>query len=52
LDRCTIHLDIDARKLADHYSADVGIWGDAGASLDALLHAMGAQTEAPPLPSS
>lgn len=34
-----IRIDIDATKLADHYAADVGIWGDACASLDALLQA-------------
>jgi 5-guanidino-2-oxopentanoate decarboxylase len=32
-----IRIDIDATKLADHYAADVGIWGDACGSLDALL---------------
>jgi thiamine pyrophosphate-dependent acetolactate synthase large subunit-like protein len=32
-----IRIDIDATKLADHYAADVGIWGDARASLEALL---------------
>ena len=32
-----IRIDIDAAKLADHYAADVGIWGDAVASLDALI---------------
>jgi len=31
-----IRIDIDATKLADHYAADVGIWGDAAASLAAL----------------
>ncbi len=31
-----IRIDIDPTKLADHYAADVGIWGDACASLDAL----------------
>jgi 5-guanidino-2-oxopentanoate decarboxylase len=35
-----IRIDLDATKLADHYAADVGIWGDAGASLDALLQAL------------
>jgi 5-guanidino-2-oxopentanoate decarboxylase len=34
-----IRIDIDATKLADHYAADVGIWGDARASLEALLQA-------------
>jgi thiamine pyrophosphate-dependent acetolactate synthase large subunit-like protein len=34
-----IRIDIDASKLADHYAADVGIWGDALATLDALLRA-------------
>jgi len=34
-----IRIDIDPTKLADHYAADVGIWGDATASLDALLQA-------------
>ena len=35
-----IRIDIDATKLADHYAADVGIWGDATASLDALVQAL------------
>jgi 5-guanidino-2-oxopentanoate decarboxylase len=35
-----IRIDIDATKLADHYAADVGIWGDAAASLDALIRAL------------
>jgi 5-guanidino-2-oxopentanoate decarboxylase len=35
-----IRIDIDATKLADHYAADVGIWGDAVASLDALVRAL------------
>ena len=35
-----IRIDIDATKLADHYAADVGIWGDAGASLDGLVQAL------------
>jgi 5-guanidino-2-oxopentanoate decarboxylase len=35
-----IRIDVDATKLADHYAADVGIWGDAAASLDALLQAL------------
>jgi 5-guanidino-2-oxopentanoate decarboxylase len=35
-----IRIDIDATKLADHYAADVGIWGDASASLDALVRAL------------
>jgi 5-guanidino-2-oxopentanoate decarboxylase len=34
-----IRIDIDATKLADHYAADVGIWGDAAASLDAVVEA-------------
>ena len=34
-----IRIDIDATRLADHYAADVGIWGDACASLDALIKA-------------
>jgi len=34
-----IRIDIDATKLADHYAADVGIWADARAGLDALLQA-------------
>jgi thiamine pyrophosphate-dependent acetolactate synthase large subunit-like protein len=37
-----IRIDIDSTKLADHYAADVGIWGDASASLDALLQAFAA----------
>jgi 5-guanidino-2-oxopentanoate decarboxylase len=32
-----IRIDIDSTRLADHYAADVGIWGDAAASLDALI---------------
>jgi 5-guanidino-2-oxopentanoate decarboxylase len=35
-----IRIDMDATKLADHYAADVGIWGDAAASLDALVPAL------------
>jgi 5-guanidino-2-oxopentanoate decarboxylase len=35
-----IRIDMDATKLADHYAADVGIWGDAVASLDALIQAL------------
>jgi 5-guanidino-2-oxopentanoate decarboxylase len=35
-----IRIDVDATKLADHYAADVGIWGDAAASLDALVQAL------------
>jgi 5-guanidino-2-oxopentanoate decarboxylase len=35
-----IRIDIDATKLADHYAADVGIWGDASTSLDALVRAL------------
>jgi 5-guanidino-2-oxopentanoate decarboxylase len=31
-----IRIDIDATRLADHYAADVGIWGDARASLEAI----------------
>lgn len=31
-----IRVDVDPGKLADHYAADVGIWGDARSSLDAL----------------
>jgi 5-guanidino-2-oxopentanoate decarboxylase len=38
-----IRIDIDATKLADHYAADVGIWGDASASLDALVQALADQ---------
>jgi 5-guanidino-2-oxopentanoate decarboxylase len=36
-----IRIDIDSAKLADHYAADVGIWGDAAVSLDALCQALG-----------
>src|SRR5882724_1858205 len=32
-----IRIDIDSTKLADHYAADIGIWGEACASLEALL---------------
>jgi 5-guanidino-2-oxopentanoate decarboxylase len=35
-----IRIDVDATKLADHYAADVGIWGDAAASLGALVQAL------------
>ena len=35
-----IRIDIDPTKLADHYAADVGIWGDAAASLDALISSL------------
>jgi 5-guanidino-2-oxopentanoate decarboxylase len=35
-----IRVDIDATKLADHYAADVGIWGDARASLEAITRAL------------
>jgi thiamine pyrophosphate-dependent acetolactate synthase large subunit-like protein len=35
-----IRIDSDATRLADHYAADVGIWGDAAASLEALLQAL------------
>jgi 5-guanidino-2-oxopentanoate decarboxylase len=35
-----IRIDIDATKLADHYAADVGIWGDAQASLEAITKAI------------
>jgi 5-guanidino-2-oxopentanoate decarboxylase len=35
-----IRIDMDATKLADHYAADVGIWGDAVASLGALVRAL------------
>jgi 5-guanidino-2-oxopentanoate decarboxylase len=35
-----IRIDVDATKLADHYAADVGVWGDAAASLGALVQAL------------
>src|SRR3569833_799819 len=35
-----IRIDIDPTILADHYAADVGIWGDAAASLDALIQTL------------
>jgi 5-guanidino-2-oxopentanoate decarboxylase len=35
-----IRIDIDPTKLADHYAADIGIWGDAAASLDALISSL------------
>jgi len=35
-----IRIDIDATRLADHYAADVGIWGDAAASLNALFESL------------
>ena len=48
-----IRIDVDATKLADHYAADVGIWGDARASLEALLQAFADSDpgrSTPPLP--
>jgi 5-guanidino-2-oxopentanoate decarboxylase len=41
-----IRIDIDATRLADHYAADVGIWGDASATLDALVRALADQDPA------
>ena len=35
-----IRIDIDASKLADHYAADLGIWGDARHSAEALAGAI------------
>jgi 5-guanidino-2-oxopentanoate decarboxylase len=32
-----IRIDIDVSKLADHYAAQIGIWGDSQASVAALL---------------
>ena len=32
-----IRIDIDPVKVADHYAADVGIWGDARASVAAIV---------------
>jgi 5-guanidino-2-oxopentanoate decarboxylase len=43
-----IRIDIDATKLADHYAADVGIWGEASAGLDALLAAFADSRSTPP----
>jgi len=37
-----IRIDIDRTKLADHYAADLGIWGDARASLEAITRAIAA----------
>jgi 5-guanidino-2-oxopentanoate decarboxylase len=48
-----IRIDVDSTKLADHYAADVGIWGDACASLEALLQAFADSDpgrNTPPLP--
>jgi 5-guanidino-2-oxopentanoate decarboxylase len=42
-----IRVDIDSSKLADHYAADVGIWGDARASLEALLQGLTSQEGSP-----
>jgi thiamine pyrophosphate-dependent acetolactate synthase large subunit-like protein len=39
-----IRIDIDASKLADHYSADVGIWGEARASVEAILRGVQARS--------
>jgi 5-guanidino-2-oxopentanoate decarboxylase len=35
-----IRIDIDPTKLADHYAAQVGIWGDAVTSLQAITSAV------------
>jgi len=42
-----IRIDIDATKLADHYAADVGIWGDACASLDAIVQVVAPRARIP-----
>lgn len=38
-----IRVDVDPTKLADHYAADVGIWGEASASLDAMARELTAK---------
>jgi 5-guanidino-2-oxopentanoate decarboxylase len=38
-----IRIDIDPRKLCDHYAAELPIWADAKASLAALLEALPAR---------
>jgi 5-guanidino-2-oxopentanoate decarboxylase len=38
-----IRIDIDPRKLCDHYAAELPIWADAQASLGALLEALPAR---------
>jgi 5-guanidino-2-oxopentanoate decarboxylase len=45
-----IRIDIDPRKLSDHYAAELPIWADAQASLRALLAALPAQAR--PLPAA
>jgi 5-guanidino-2-oxopentanoate decarboxylase len=39
-----IRIDVDPGKLADHYAADVGIWGEAAASLEAIAPPAGARS--------
>jgi 5-guanidino-2-oxopentanoate decarboxylase len=38
-----IRIDIDPRKLADHYGADVPVWGDARSSLQAIVERLTAR---------
>jgi 5-guanidino-2-oxopentanoate decarboxylase len=39
-----IRIDIDPAKLADHYGADVPVWGDARASLQSIQERLTART--------
>jgi len=39
-----IRIDIDPAKLADHYAADVPVWGDAESSLRAILERLTPRT--------
>jgi 5-guanidino-2-oxopentanoate decarboxylase len=39
-----VRIDVDERKLADHFAADVRIRADATASLEALAHAVSARS--------
>jgi 5-guanidino-2-oxopentanoate decarboxylase len=39
-----IRVDVDAGKLADHYCADIGIWGDAKTTTSALAEAVSMRT--------
>lgn len=38
-----IRIDVDPRKLDDHYGADVRIWSDARAALQAIVQGLGAR---------
>jgi 5-guanidino-2-oxopentanoate decarboxylase len=41
-----IRVDIDATRLADHYAAEVGIWGDGRATIDAIARGVARTTVA------